>query len=487
MTLPINFLVPGTYVDISNAKAGAAGQEPYRTMIFGQMLSDGNSGTATVNIPIQVFSGQQAALFGLGSQLTNTLDAFFANNRVSEVWVTPSIDDIAAEAAVWTLTVAGPATAAGTLHLYINGQEKRVGIAKDDDVATILAAINTVISADSSLPVSSDNITVDSIDLTNKSAGTVGNQTSVGFNLALGQEFPTGVTVTLEATTVGATDPDIQTAIDAVPDEIYNLYVFPWSNQAAILLFQTELEERHDQLVQLEGHAITAINGTVNELTVFGDNLDNENITVFDSGTDPVSAPYQTLGALAGNVAYETEEDPARTLKSIPLVSIRGDGESTRRTIAERQALLTSGIATHTIRRDGTMIIDRLVTTYKTNDLGAPDNSYKDAVTRFNLSYQRQSLRAMMATRFPRYKLADDGIAFGAGQPVATPTIVKGAIIDWLRMLETKALIEAVTDEVIEATSVTRVVGNVNMIKAIIAPDLINNLLITDATIEFRL
>lgn len=484
MSLPVNFQVPGTFVQISNAAAGAAGVENFRTLFFGQKTA---AGTATENVPVRVFAGQQAGLFGIGSQLTITLDNFFANNRFGEVWAIPSEDDAGATAAVTTITVTGPATASGTLSLYVNGKLLRIGVSSGDSVADILASILATVNADPTLPITAGNATASTIDLTAKNGGSVGNQTSVAFNLAIGERFPAGVTAALAATTTGATDPDIAGAITAIPDEIFNLMVFPWFDTTSIGLFATEIDGRWDQTTQLEGHALTASFGSVNAQTTLGDSLDNEHVTVFDCGTDPVSAPYQFVGALAGVMHANLEVDPARTLKSLPLVGVWGDGEATRRTLSDRQALLTSGIATHVIRRDGSVTIDRLVTTYKTNDFGAPDRSYQDVTTMFNLSYQRQSLIAMFATRFPRYKLADDGIAFGAGQPVATPSIIKSAVIDWMRGLEAEALIEAVTDEVIAATSVERVSGNANMVRVIIAPDLINNLLIVDAAIEFRL
>ena len=65
-----------------------------------------------------------------------------------------------------------------------------------------------------------------------------------------------------------------------------------------------------------------------------------------------------------------------------------------------------------------------MVTTYKTNAVGAVDTSYQNTNTMFNLSYMRQSFKTRMLSRYPRHKLADDGTIFGAGQPIATPSTI---------------------------------------------------------------
>jgi phage tail sheath gpL-like len=47
--------------------------------------------------------------------------------------------------------------------------------------------------------------------------------------------------------------------------------------------------------------------------------------------------------------------------------------------------------------------------------------SYLDLETKWTVDYIRFAVRARIALRFPRHKLADDGTNFAPARPIATP------------------------------------------------------------------
>lgn len=483
--LTSNFKVPGVFVTIDNSRAGASGVENFRTMVIGQKLS---SGTATANVPIRVFSGSQTGLFGVGSNMAEMLRQVFVSNITGEVWAIPVEDASAGTQAVWTLTVTGPATAAGTIQLYVNDQRLQVGVTSGQTVSSILSAIQATIAAHPELPLTAGTPDSTTIAFTARHKGTIGNQVQIGFNQSRGDAFPSGVGITLASTTSGATDPaTVQTAIDAIPDEIFDLIIFPWSDATNIGLFSTELANRWGNMVQLDGIAFTPTYGAAATVVSLGESLNTPYVSVFDCGADPVSAPYQFIGNIAGVSAPSIEADPALAITSLPLTGIIGDGESTRRTLAQRQSILSAGISTLVIDRGGNVTIDRAVTTYKTNAYGVIDYSYQDVSTMFSLSYLRKSFRSFMATTWARSKLADDGWSGAPGQKVAMPSTIKASVIVWLRQMESQGLIEAPTQDDLDNLSVTRDSTNRNMVHIVMSPNLMNNLLITDATIQFVL
>src|SRR3546814_16230396 len=87
--------------------------------------------------------------------------------------------------------------------------------------------------------------------------------------------------------------------------------------------------------------------------------------------------------------------------------------------------LLFDGISTFRVDAGGVVVIERTITTYKTNTFGAADPSYLDVETLKTLTFLRFDLRNLIALRFPRHKLANDGTAFARGQAVVTPKVIR--------------------------------------------------------------
>ncbi|KAL6953366.1 hypothetical protein U1Q18_052060 [Sarracenia purpurea var. burkii] len=92
-------------------------------------------------------------------------------------------------------------------------------------------------------------------------------------------------------------------------------------------------------------------------------------------------------------------------------------------------ALLYDGISTYTVSNDGTVRIQRVITTYQTDPNGAETPAFLDLNSPLTLAFIRADLRYYLATKYPRSKLADDGTNYGVGQAIVTPSILKGEII----------------------------------------------------------
>ena len=98
--------------------------------------------------------------------------------------------------------------------------------------------------------------------------------------------------------------------------------------------------------------------------------------------------------------------------------------------------------ATFTVSADGTCRIDRQITTYQVNASDLPDASYLDITTPETLERMRRDERAMIAQKYPRHKLADDGTVFGAGQTIITPVLLKADLLAQYRVFEAKGWVE---------------------------------------------
>ena len=480
--IPGNIRVPGAYIEIDSTKAFASQQLNARILVFGQKLV---AGTQPVLIPKLITSYSDAVTaFGQGSHLANMFEVIFKNNPFTEKWAVAMADPLAGVAAAGTVTLTGTSTASGTLALYFGGVLVPVAVNSGDSLDTIATAVVAAITANSDLPIEATN-TAGVIDVVFKHKGLIGNQYSITLNLA-NETTPTGLTVTIAPMAGGTLDPDISAALAALPEEIFGYWVNPYTSDATMILIEDELASRWSPLRMLEGHSFSALGGTTSTVSTYGSTRNSEHVCVMDAGLDSPSPAYLWAAATCAQVAYYATNDPARPFKTIPLTGIFAPPVQSRRTNSEQQTLLFTGIATHELNNAGAVQIQRLITNYQFNGAGIADTSYLDANTLFTLSYMRQSLRTRMTSRFPRHKLADDNTPFGAGQAVATPSIIKGEIIavagEWVE----KGLMEDM-ESFKTLTIVERDVSDRTRVNAQIPPNLINQLNIQAIQISFIL
>lgn len=434
--IPVNLRVPGTYVEVTNilAQSGLA-QLNTRILIIGQRLS---TGTVLEGVPTLITSKQDGAtFFGRGSMLAGMINTVFDNNPYTEKWAVALNDNGAGVAATGTATVTGPATASGTINLYIGGVRVQCLVTSGDVQNTIATNLAAAINANLDLPVTA-SVATNVVTITARNKGLVGNTIDLRLNYrgaAGGESMPSGVAVALVQMSGGTANPLLATAIAALPDEIYNFWVQPYIDTTNLLALTTELDSRWSPLRQLDGHAVTAANGSVSTLSTLGNGENSQHLSILDAGFNSPTPPYIWASALIGQVAFSATNDPALPFNTLPLLDVLPSPAEDRRTISQRNTLLYDGIATHKVQH-GTVVIERLITTYQVNTDGQADASYLDANILFNLSYLKQTYVARMSDRFARCKLAADGVRVNPGQALATPKAIKGEIIalyqEWL-------------------------------------------------------
>jgi len=153
---------------------------------------------------------------------------------------------------------------------------------------------------------------------------------------------------------------------------------------------------------------------------------------------------------------------------------------------SERNNILSYGGATTVVDAGGNVVIERAVTNYKTNAGGTVDPSYRDVETMYTLSLLRYQVRARIAQKFPRYKLASDGTVFPPGQAIVTPKIIRaeliGLALDWVDA----GLIEGI-DQFKSDLLVGRNANDVNRVDVLLPPNLVNQFRVFAAQIQFRL
>jgi phage tail sheath gpL-like len=485
--IPANVRVPLFYAEVDSSQAGYFALQQ-RALLVGQMLA---TGTAPADEPVMVTSADQArGLFGAGSVLARMVEMYRRNDDFGEVWCLPLADGGAAAEAEGTITVTGTATAAGTLSLYIAGQLVRQGVASGDTAAAVATALAATINASADLPVTAA-AEAGVVTLTARHAGETGNDIDVRLNYrgaAGGEATPAGLTVAIVALAGGTANPSLAAGLAALGDEEFDFIALPYTDMTSLDAVKTAMDDqtgRWSWSRQVYGHVFAARRGTVSALSTFGAGRNDPHVSVMGYADAP-TPPWEWAAALAAQAAKALRIDPARPLQTLPLVGVLPAPTSSRFTLFERQILLFDGIATHFTGPDGTVRIERCITTYQTNTWGQPDPSFLDVETLATLAYIIRRMRNAITTKFPRHKLANDGTAFGAGQAIVTPKIIKAELIAQYSEMETLGLVENMA-AFKSALIVERDANDPNRINVLYPPDLVNQLRVFAVLAQFRL
>lgn len=251
----------------------------------------------------------------------------------------------------------------------------------------------------------------------------------------------TGTTATVGTDGVqGATDPSYANPITAWgADNQWDTIVCPWSDDTNLGRVEDELLARDDGDVMLSGQAFCAVRDTIDNLTAAGNARNSQFMSLVGYPNSP-DFPWVVASSVAAVDAGEP--DPARPRQAMRLLGLVGPLSSDAQTRSERNTLLSDGVSTLKLGPAGTIYLERLITTYQTNDNAIPDTSYRDITTMRTLSYLRWSWLALISTRYPRHKLAGDGTRFGAGQAIVTPSLMKSEALAWFRLAESAGLVE---------------------------------------------
>jgi len=477
---------PGVYSEIDNSAAVRGPQSvTYRRLIIGQRLT---SGTALANSLSRVTSAAQAdTLFGAGSMLAGMVRAALAQDSYTELQVLAVDDSAAGVAAAGSITVSGPATASGTIRLMVGGRRVDVGVTSGDTAAAIATAMASAINAASDVPATAavDGVNTAKVNVTARHKGEVGNGIDVRANYYAGQELPAGVTLTIAAMSGGSGNPDLTTALATIGAEWFQTWAIPYTDAATLATIKTELADRFAWDREIEGHAFAAARGTVSSLGALGDSHNSPHLTIVMANDEPMPA-YEKAAETMALAAYYAAIDPARPLQNLAYSWCLSPAAKDRFTNEERNLLLFDGIATTRVNTDGTMVAERLITTYKTNTAGASDTSYLDVETMLTLMFIRHDWRDYILRKYPRHKLAADGTRYGAGQAVVTPVVMKAEAIAKFREWEDIALVENIDD--FKANLIAeRNASDPNRLDVLMPPDLVNQLRIVANKIQFRL
>ncbi len=483
--IPIDMRVPGSYIEIDNSQAfrGLSGM-PARVNIIGQKIA---TGIAEKNESVMVLTADAAnKLFGAGSQLaamaTKLLDALPGIGV--EIWATPQEDADASTAATGNILYGGTIKA-GVAYLYIGGYRLAIGIAADDTLANIASnTVDAINDANIAVSAAINGVTDGQVDLTARNKGEEANNLDIRFSYHADETLPEGLTTTITAMSGGAGNPDITEVFAAWGSEWYTDIAVPYTDAANLTALKTEMADRYNALAAISAHAYLSIAGTHAELITEGQNHNSPHVTFLPFDKSP-TATYECAAILTGVAAFHAKQDPARQMRGAILKGILAPVVSKRFSMQERDLLLRYGMSTWGTDADNNVRIERLITTYRENQVGAADPSYLDVTTVKTVAYLRYDTNTHISLRYPNWKLADDGTNVSRGDNVMTPSTMRSTLIGRFKKWEEQGLVEGL-DQFKRDLIIERDDNDPNRLNAIIPPDIINNMRVFAGSLQFR-
>lgn len=452
--IPANFRLPGVYIEVDASKAGRT-DDPGRLLFVGQKLA---SGTAAANVPVSVVSVADAkAQFGVGSVLADMIDAARLADSFGLIWALPVADAGGAVAATGTITVTGAPTAPGVIPLYIGGVFVPVPVTGAETLNSTAAAIAAAITANLDLPVTAVAVSA-VVTLTARNAGTLGNDIDVRYawlGNAGGEALPASYVGAIVAMANGATDPAIATGLANLGDQTFDYICSPYTDAANLAAAKAAMNDTTGRWAfnrMLWGHIFSAKRATASALVTFGLTQNDPHFSVKGFSLSPTPV-WRWAAGYAAAAAVVLRNDPARPVQGIEIPGVLAPplGSLGRFSMSERQTLLFSGISTFTAAADGTVRIERIISTYQLNAFSQIDEAWLSVEKTFTLMMVHRRLRSSLESNFPRHKLAHDGTRVAPGAAILTPSIARAFCIAELRKMEFDGLldnVDAIVDQV---------------------------------------
>ena len=424
----------GVNAEFDPSQANTATQNA-RALLIGQILS---SGIATPNIAVQAYSQTQVnGLCGLNSMLALKYAAYRLMDPFGEVWLGPVSDAGGGTAATGSISFTGPATAAGTLPLYLMGVSIPVAV-NSGDAATVIAT-NTVAAISAAIGVACtaaiDGTHAYQVDLTALHKGLAQNDIDIRFayyGAQNGEVIPPGVGFTITVMSGGASNPVLTTLLSNLGVQLFDYIDLPYTDATSLNALETFLSDssgRWAAETMLYGHVFSAYRGTFSARTTFGTGRNDQHATILGFYDSPTPAWLEASDWCAAHV-IRLRVNPAQGLATQAL-NLLPPPIASQDTPGERNTLLFDGMSTFTVDAAGVCRIDRSITTYQSNASGQPDNSYLNTNIIFQAMYAARYIATQITSQFivPGKILVSNGTLIPPGSPATTPNAMLGAVV----------------------------------------------------------
>lgn len=424
---------------------GTPYQDRPRTLYIAQKLA---AGSATLSVPVLVPSEIAAdAYFGAGSDLARMCRTGMMNRPTNEFWALPMPDPTGAVAATGKIAIAALPGGGlnGPMIVEIGGIQVVAAVTTADTQTTAATALAAAINAALVEVSAATNANAGEVALTARHPGALGNEIDI-YVPPSGNAIGGAQSVVTAMTGGSATPAQAQwtTALAALGDDEFDTWGQPWTDTVSLDAIKAEFDERWHDNQQVYGHMITAKKATVGALSSLGSarNNSHESIMGFDGSPTGCQIWAAAVAAIAGfHLTDAGNGEISRPLRTLALKGVRPARNRLKLfTKSNKETLLYDGISTYDVMRDGTVQIDRVITTYSQAPTGAIDWTWLNINQVYQAMYVVRSIRNAVLTAHGRQGLAStDRYDLDA---IMAPAEAKATLIAEYSRLERAGVVE---------------------------------------------
>jgi phage tail sheath gpL-like len=271
--------------------------------------------------------------------------------------------------------------------------------------------------------------------LTARHGGVIMNDALVWTPAAVNNVFsPSGV-LTITETTPGTGTPDLSAALASLGDDPADFTVSPWtdaSNLTAAIACFNDVSGRWAWYRQIYGHYYGAYTGSFSATVTFGLTLNDRHQTILRRWASSLSPSWEWAAGMVARVAPwlsdTTLGNVSRNQTGLRVEGVYGPvSRAALDNYSARNTLNNSGISTARMDFDGTVMVDKIITTSRFGTSGQPDTVFRDIQRIYQVAGGISYMRAVLAQEHGQKALANENP--GNLAAISTPADVKGTAI----------------------------------------------------------
>lgn len=298
--------LPKTTLNIVGANTTPANAEQ-KILYVAQKTSAGSAIAGALTEDINLSNVD--SLFGANSMLAISIRAALEINSSTKMDAI-ALDDNGSTFATGTFTITGPATEDGTLIFYVGSKitgKYSLDILDGDTATEMGDALEALILADTKAPVSAANVT-GVVTNTTINAGTFGN--FIGMKV---EGSVAGVAVAIVAMASGATDPVLTSVFDPIDEQRYQSIVWPANYSVTELINLLDDRWNVDNDI-LDGVGITSDTDTLANLKSTYTSL-NEKLVIVHGNKKIDNSDYKGSAIFELDIVISAEFAAIRALR----------------------------------------------------------------------------------------------------------------------------------------------------------------------------
>jgi len=426
--IPGDWNVPGSYTEVQDVPAaGSLAAMPCRLLVVGQSNYAANIVT---NNPSPA---QASSLYGTGSALAQVVADITAAAPGLSFDVIAVAPSSGATQSTGSFAVSGTATASGQVAVSVMGQRFAVPVAAGATAASVAQAIVTAMGGTGLAPLDAAtgceaSLNGSSVNLTTWEAGAIFNDIDLRVSALSSDQVP-GITITTSGMANGTGAPSVQSALNIVSTIWYTDIVCTLNDPANLSTLVAEAQRRYGAMVNRDSHVWFGFRGASSAYQTLSATLNCQYMSGLPA-YNPRWAPWRAAAIFAAVSAQSLNADPARQLRTLVLTGLEGLGPDPvdLYSDSERSVLLGLGGSTFTLDANGTVYLERVVTTYQIDPLsGVATQKPQDVMVPKTVTRVRWEWDTYIAQTYPRAKLADEGAPAAGSTGTVTVRTLAGS------------------------------------------------------------